>query len=425
MKFRTNANPCVRPIVLLCLWTCLLMSACASAQRITSRQGTDYYVSTTGSNTNNGSISAPFRTIQHAAFIVNPGDIVHVLPGTYPEAVEVSRSGTSTARIVFLSDTQWGALVTGDGTIADAFLVHGANYVDVVGFEVTNQTGYQGIELNGSYGAALGNHVHNVWAHGCTDWLGGAGINSSNYSATGNQIIGNMVHDIGDFNHGCASVHGIYLANAHNIVQNNISYRNQGWGITSWHQATHNTIVNNTVFNNDVAGINTGAGDNGVVDDYSEVGNNIVMNNGTAINWVCYPAGNYSPSCADPQNGIGQEGANGPHDLYTNNVVYGNEPADVYVTVGTVSDTITATPSSVFVNYTGDGTGDYHLLPGSPAVNGGTSEGAPGIDYAGGPRPINGTFSIGAYEYGADPGPWPWYYATPRLRAAHRPQMGD
>ena len=214
---------------------------------------------------------------------------------------------------------------------------------------------------------------------------------------------------LGDYAHGCASVHGIYIANANNIVQNNISYRNQGWGITSWHYATHNTITNNTVFNNDVAGINTGANDGGVIDNYTEVGNNIVVNNGIATNWVCYPSGKWSPGCSDARCGIGQEGSNGSSNIYINNVVSGNVPANIHVQKGEVSKTITASPSSVFVNYTGDGSGNYHLKSSSPAVNAGSSQGAPNRDYTGGARPVAGTFDIGSYEYGSAPGNWPWY----------------
>lgn len=311
------------------------------------------YVASNGNDRNPGTVQKPFRTIQRAADLAVPGTTVHVLPGTYVEAVNITRSGTSNARIQFVSDAHWAAKVTGDGTTSDAFMVRQADYVDIVGFEVTNESGYQGIELYGSNDRALGNHVHNVWAHGCTDSLGGAGINSSNPSGGGNEIIGNVVHDIGDFAHGCASVHGIYIANAHNTAQNNFVYRNQGWGITSWHKATDNVISNNTVFNNDVGGINTGAND-GVTDDRTTVANNIVVFNGTNTSNLRY--------------GIGQEASNGPHNQYVNNLVYGNRPADLNVHVGTVSGTITANPATIFVNYTGDGSGDYRLRPGSPAL---------------------------------------------------------
>jgi parallel beta-helix repeat protein len=313
----------------------------------------DLYVAPQGSDDNPGTIQKPLATIQRAADLANPGTTVHVSPGTYVQAVNITRSGLPNARIRFISDSRWTAKVTGNGTINDAFMVREADYVDIVGFEVINETGYQGIELYGSHDRALGNHVHNVWADGCKDWRGGAGINSSNPSAPGNEISGNVVHDIGDYAHGCASVHGIYIANAQNTVQNNIAYRNQGWGITSWHKATDNIITNNTVFNNDVGGINTGASDS-ATDDHTLVANNIVVFNGVNSSNLRY--------------GIGQEGSNGPHNRYLNNVVYGNRPADLKVGVGTLSGTITANPATIFINYTGDGSGDYRFRPGSLAT---------------------------------------------------------
>ena len=326
----------------------------------------DLYVAPHGNDSNPGEIHKPFATIQHAADLAAPGTTVHVLPGTYAEAVNITRAGTSSARIRFVSDSHWAAKVRGDGTTSDAFMVRQADYVDIIGFEVTNATGYQGIELYGSNDRALDNHVHNVWAHGCTDSLGGAGINSSNPSGAANEIIGNVVHDIGDYAHGCASVHGIYIANAHNTVQNNFVYRNQGWGITSWHKATGNIISNNTVFNNDVGGINTGAND-GVTDDHTTVANNIVVFNGVNTSNLRY--------------GIGQEASNGSHNLYVNNLVYGNLPADLNLHLGTASGTITANPAIIFVNYTGDGSGDYRFRPGSPA-SGSTRLGASITDVA-------------------------------------------
>jgi hypothetical protein len=42
---------------------------------------------------------------------------------------------------------------------------------------------------------------------------------------------------------------------------------------------------------------------------------------------------------------------------------------------------------------------DYHLQPGSPAIDAGTSEGAPADDIEGNRRPRGGGFDIGMYEY--------------------------
>ena len=46
-------------------------------------------------------------------------------------------------------------------------------------------------------------------------------------------------------------------------------------------------------------------------------------------------------------------------------------------------------------------TGDYHLQAGSPAIDAGSSQGAPAIDLDGNVRPAGGGYDIGAYEYGS------------------------
>src|SRR5688500_14247788 len=54
-----------------------------------------YFVSTAGNDAHAGSASAPFRTIQRAADVAQPGDTVFVRGGTYRETVTPRRSGTS------------------------------------------------------------------------------------------------------------------------------------------------------------------------------------------------------------------------------------------------------------------------------------------------------------------------------------------
>ncbi len=60
-----------------------------------------YYVSDRGSDDNSGGINSPFRTIQHAADIMRPGDACVVREGTYRETVTPASSGTSDEPIVF------------------------------------------------------------------------------------------------------------------------------------------------------------------------------------------------------------------------------------------------------------------------------------------------------------------------------------
>jgi hypothetical protein len=70
------------------------------------RMLTTYYVDNAvgqnGADSNAGtSLSAPFLTIQKAASIAEPGDVVDILAGTYRETVVPAHSGTATAPITY------------------------------------------------------------------------------------------------------------------------------------------------------------------------------------------------------------------------------------------------------------------------------------------------------------------------------------
>src|SRR3989338_4902008 len=82
----------------------------------------NYYVSTTGADTNSGTAASPFRTITKAADSVAAGQTVCVRAGTYNEEVKMKTSGTSSARITFVGENAQttivdaGARFTGDWT---------------------------------------------------------------------------------------------------------------------------------------------------------------------------------------------------------------------------------------------------------------------------------------------------------------------
>jgi hypothetical protein len=59
---------------------------------------TEFHVAVTGRDTASGTKSAPFRTIQHAADVAQPGDVIIVHAGVYRERVNPPRGGTSDAR---------------------------------------------------------------------------------------------------------------------------------------------------------------------------------------------------------------------------------------------------------------------------------------------------------------------------------------
>ena len=345
--------------------------------------GSVLYVSPTGSDSNDGSAAHPFATIQKAANSATPGVTVHVAPGIY-QTVTSSKSGTASQRIRYISDVQWGAKVMGSSS-AEAVWMQDGSYVDLVGFDIS--TGSRlGVENNGSYVRILGNYVHNI--PGDCSGSGGAGIDNSNYSASNDDVIGNIVGNIGPAGHSCNTVQGIYLSNSGGTTANNIVFAVSAWGIQMWHAATNATIVNNTVFNC-YGGIIVGAGDSpgGVTADNTLVANNIVYKNSGY--------------------GIYEYGATGIHNRYLNNLVTGN-PTEIALLNGlSASATVTADPQ--FTNYQANGTGDYHLQSTSPAINAGTSTSAPTTDFSGGSRPVGGSWDVGAYEFGSTAATWPWF----------------
>jgi hypothetical protein len=56
--------------------------------------GTTYYVSTIGSDSNNGTFDAPWKTIQKACNTVIAGDTVCIEAGTYKGKISIPTSGT-------------------------------------------------------------------------------------------------------------------------------------------------------------------------------------------------------------------------------------------------------------------------------------------------------------------------------------------
>jgi hypothetical protein len=340
------------------------------------------YVSTTGSDYNSGSASAPFKTIQKAANVAKASTTVHVAPGTYYGNIATKISGTSTARIRFVSDTKWGAKIVGTGT--ESMWTNNANYIDIVGFDITGP-GRLGILNWGSYASMSGNHVHNLKISGGCTGNGGAGIMNANYTGSDNDMIGNVVHDIG-VPGACNAVQGIYHANLRGHIFNNIVYRASSFGIHLWHAANNVMIANNTSFANG----STSMGGGFVLGTGDSPGG-VVLNNTRVVNNIAY---------GNPRVGIAEYCYSnfkciGSNVVVANNAVYANGKG-ITMLVGAATGTITANP--LFVNYQANGTGNYRLASNSPLINKGVATSAPAYDIDNVARPKGGAFDIGAYE---------------------------
>ena len=145
--------------------------------QLPSRSGVTYYVSTSGSDTNAGTLSAPWQHINYAASKANPGDTVQVMGGTYNEIVTIPNSGNATSGyITFMSYPGQTAIVDGTGLSVGAsqtglFSLEGTHsYIIIKGFEIRNfQSSKRGavpvgidFEGAGSNIEFLNNHIHNI-----------------------------------------------------------------------------------------------------------------------------------------------------------------------------------------------------------------------------------------------------------------------
>src|SRR5882762_5283844 len=345
--------------------------------------GANYYVAPAGSDANPCTAAAPCYTMARVSQLMRPGDNAHFAPGNYTwtySGNKVTVSGTAAAPISYVSDTKWGAKVTGSGCDP---IWNSGDYVQIINFDVTGNCS-EGIGVNGNYNKVIGNRVHDLPGTG-----GYAGIlaDCCSYSKTGIQIIGNVVDNIA-MGTGSNLIHGIYTGGPSSIIMDNIVTRVSAACITHYHGATR-SIVSNNIVANCKYGIQIAADGAITSDDYTTVDNNIAINNGRGM--YEYPTA-------------------GPHNVYNNNIVYNNSTANQDLCCGgTQSGTITLTAaqfSALFVNYTGDMTGDYQLRSGAVAIDAGTLTCASGmtscvplLDLDGIARSVGTAIDIGPYEW--------------------------
>ncbi len=72
-----------------------------------------YYIDVNAAQKGDGSRECPFRRIQEAASCAEPGDEVIVAPGIYREAVSPVNGGREDARIIYRSEVEKAAVITG------------------------------------------------------------------------------------------------------------------------------------------------------------------------------------------------------------------------------------------------------------------------------------------------------------------------
>jgi len=151
----------------------LILFACTSAA--SAQPNASYYVATTGNDSNPGTQSAPWRTIQHAADTVHAGSTVYVRGGIYEELVRISVSGNANDGFITFRS------YPGETAVLDAIhatpegrqgvlTIQNQSYVRIEGFEIRNFRTAQhhltplGINVigSGAHIELLKNNVHHI-----------------------------------------------------------------------------------------------------------------------------------------------------------------------------------------------------------------------------------------------------------------------
>jgi hypothetical protein len=346
-----------------------------------------YYVSPTGSDTNPGSQSAPWRTIHGAIDSVPGGSTVIVLAGNYPEFIIMSRSNIE---------------VIADGKVTmNGFHLTGSNN-RVSGFTITNPASDYGIRVNGNNNIIEKNEISNTKQDGI--WFFGSG----------NKFSGNYIHDIVDRSKITDDPHVDCFQTwgpAENIVfEKNICDHTNTYGSNQIVQISNlNQPVRNITFKNNIFIMH----DPGYspmtfyhMDGQAAISNMYVINNtfvhvngiGTAAIWFrnitgAYAINNIIVDYGD-QNSSYLLVEGGSDIQISNNAVYKSD--NIVPKGGMLSNDIWLSNPG-FVDYQN---GNFRLKSTSTLINKGLNASAwVADDFDGIPRPQGGVFDIGAFEY--------------------------
>ena len=199
---------------------------------------TTIWVSPTGSDSNSGGESSPFKTIQAAVKMAKPGTAIMVKEGTYTENVDlIGRSGTVDKPIWIVSaDGKGAANIVAASADKPVLLGYGVSNLVIKGFELVGGT--EGIKLTQS-GTNLTKLVNSVVIE--DNIVHGQSIDGIKTAQTVNTaIVGNTVYDIKTQE----GIDNVYMRNG--VVANNEVYDVRGLsGIVVKAGSSNVKILNN------------------------------------------------------------------------------------------------------------------------------------------------------------------------------------
>ena len=417
------------------------------------QSGSAYYVSPSGDDDNSGSIDSPWETIGQACNTLAAGDTVFVLSGTYSERVVPGSSGSSSSsRIVYMAFPGDTPVIDGTGVTLPAewgglVEISELSHIVFSGFTVQNagsEDNHSGILVESSSDITVQSCItYNTVSSGIGVWDCSDLILSSNevelacndgeqecitVAGTSNfTVSGNYVHHSGpgtiggegiDIKDGCSNG-DVYDNVVHDI--NRI-----GIYVDSWDKPTHHiNVYSNLVYDTTDDGFALASESGGLLSDIS-VYNNITFGNTnsgiTVASWgepvPSHPMLDiaivnntfYGNGTSTWGVGICVENPDADNLTIRNNILSENVFGQILVEeagsglqvdhnlfygTGDPYGESYITLNPMLVDPEG---GDFHLQSSSPAVDAGSSTGAPAFDFEGTTRPQGAGFDMGAYE---------------------------
>ncbi len=417
--------------------------------------GQSFYVAPYGDDAGSGTFDLPWRTIQHATEMLEPGDTVYIRGGVYEEYMELSRGGSYGNYITYLAYPGETPILDGKAVDwDDGFDLAEESYIKIDGLVIRNWNGF-GIVSSGQSSHIV---VKNVEVHDCDtairlfdyhkDWI------TENAYLHHNSLIGfdcspgpctnitmREIRSMYNGVEGDTAADGFAFESGNNIlVEDCEASYNGGDGFDFKSDGTHLARVlahdngrnNIKLWGEKSSLINALSFDSGLTNLVLEEGGSFRVVNCLFANRRSYgylaTLGGYetsTPTSIVLYNNIfyNDNSAMGGTTLYypmgamltaNNNIYWNPYRIDDVICAGFVdgcfssddindgtwsaasgTDSDSAYADPLFVDA---GSKDFHLTAESPAVDTGNSDVAPDIDLEGTPRPQGSGVDIGSYE---------------------------